>query len=92
MFEGPEADLTLTENAQPALLAMSMAVIRVLVRGAGLDMKRVAFVAGHSLGEYSALAAAEAFALPDAARLLKRRPNRMRAAAHRCAETAKSKS
>lgn len=73
MFEGPEADLTLTENAQPALLAMSMAVIRVLVRGAGLDMKRVAFVAGHSLGEYSALAAAEAFALPDAARLLKRR-------------------
>src|SRR5665213_3121189 len=73
VFEGPEADLTLTENAQPALLAMSMAVIRVLVRGAGLDMKRVAFVAGHSLGEYSALAAAEAFALPDAARLLKRR-------------------
>src|SRR5579883_323828 len=59
MFEGPEADLTLTENAQPALMAVSLAVARVLERDGGLDLKRhVAFVAGHSLGEYSALAAA----------------------------------
>ena len=74
MFEGPEADLTLTENAQPALMAMSLAVMRVLERDGGLDLKRhVAFVAGHSLGEYSALAAARSFSLADAARLLKRR-------------------
>jgi len=74
MFEGPEDDLTLTENAQPALMAMSLAVMRVLERDGGLDLKRhVAFVAGHSLGEYSALAAARSFSLADAARLLKRR-------------------
>src|ERR1700736_3941148 len=74
MFEGPESDLTLTENAQPALMAVSLAVMRVLERDGGLDLKRhVAFVAGHSLGEYSALAAARSFSLPDAARLLKRR-------------------
>ncbi|HLI21304.1 MAG TPA: ACP S-malonyltransferase [Stellaceae bacterium] len=74
MFEGPESDLTLTENAQPALMAASLAVARVLEKDGGLDLKRqIAFVAGHSLGEYSALAAAFALSLPDAARLLKRR-------------------
>ena len=74
MFEGPESDLTLTENAQPALMAISLAVMRVLERDGKLDLKHhVAFVAGHSLGEYSALAAARSFSLADAARLLKRR-------------------
>ena len=74
MFEGPEEELVLTENAQPALMAVSLAVARVLEKDGGLDLKRqVAFVAGHSLGEYSALAAAHALALADAARLLKRR-------------------
>jgi len=74
MFEGPESDLTLTENAQPALMAVSLAVMRVLERDGGLDLRRqVAFVAGHSLGEYSALCAAGAFELADTARLLKRR-------------------
>jgi len=74
MFEGPESDLTLTENAQPALMAVSLAAMRVLERDGKVDLKRhVAFVAGHSLGEYSALAAAHSFALADAARLLKRR-------------------
>jgi [acyl-carrier-protein] S-malonyltransferase len=74
MFEGPEADLVLTENAQPALMAVSLAVMRVLEREAGLDLRRhAAFVAGHSLGEYSALAAARSFSLADTARLLKRR-------------------
>jgi [acyl-carrier-protein] S-malonyltransferase len=74
MFEGPEADLILTENAQPALMAVSLAVMRVLERDCGFEWKRhAAYVAGHSLGEYSALAASHAFAVPDAARLLKRR-------------------
>ncbi len=74
MFEGPEAELTLTENAQPALMAVSLAAMRVLEREAGLDLTRhVGFVAGHSLGEYSALAAARSLSLTDAARLLKRR-------------------
>lgn len=74
MFEGPESDLTLTENAQPALLAVSMAAIRVLEKEGGLAWPRhLAYVAGHSLGEYTALAAARAFALADAARLVKRR-------------------
>jgi [acyl-carrier-protein] S-malonyltransferase len=74
MFEGPQADLVLTENAQPALMAVSLAVMRVLEREAGLDLRRhAAFVAGHSLGEYSALAAARSFSLADTARLLKRR-------------------
>jgi [acyl-carrier-protein] S-malonyltransferase len=81
MFEGPEAELTLTENAQPALMAVSMAVMRVLEREAGLDLARhVAFVAGHSLGEYSALAAARSFSLADAAKLLKRRGQAMQRA------------
>jgi [acyl-carrier-protein] S-malonyltransferase len=74
MFEGPENELTLTENAQPALMAVSLAVLRVLEREAGLELKRhVAFVAGHSLGEYSALSAARALSLADTARLLKQR-------------------
>ncbi|HKT20228.1 MAG TPA: ACP S-malonyltransferase [Stellaceae bacterium] len=74
MFDGPEEQLVLTENAQPALMAASLAVARVLEKDGGLDLKRqIAFVAGHSLGEYSALAAARALALGDAARLLKRR-------------------
>jgi len=74
MFEGPESELTLTENAQPALMAVSLAVMSVLEREGGLDVPRhVTLVAGHSLGEYSALAVAGTFALADAARLLKRR-------------------
>jgi [acyl-carrier-protein] S-malonyltransferase len=81
MFEGPESELTLTENAQPALLAASLAVVRVLEREAGLDIARDAsFVAGHSLGEYSALAAARAFSLTDAARLVRRRGRAMQEA------------
>jgi [acyl-carrier-protein] S-malonyltransferase len=74
MFEGPESELTLTENAQPALMAVSIAVMRVLEKEGGLDLPRhVSLVAGHSLGEYSALAAAGTFVLADTARLLKRR-------------------
>src|SRR5246127_2057345 len=74
MFEGPESDLTLTENAQPALLAASLAVIRVLEEEGGLVFDRhVAYVAGHSLGEYSALAAARALSVGTAARLVKLR-------------------
>jgi [acyl-carrier-protein] S-malonyltransferase len=81
MFEGPESDLTLTENAQPALLAVSLAVIRVLEVETGFDLKRqVAYVAGHSLGEYSALAAARAFSVADAVRLVKRRGQAMQKA------------
>lgn len=81
MFEGPESDLTLTENAQPALLAVSMAAIRVLESEGGLSFPRhVAYVAGHSLGEYSALAAARALSLADAARLVKRRGQAMQKA------------
>ena len=79
--EGPAEDLTLTENTQPALMAISMAVLRVLVRDAGFDFAgRVSHVAGHSLGEYSALAAAGAFALSDAARLLRTRGRAMQEA------------
>ena len=81
MFEGPEAELTLTANAQPALMAVSLAVIRVLERDFKLDLaNHVAYVAGHSLGEYSALAAARSFAVADAARLLKRRGEAMQRA------------
>lgn len=81
IWEGPEADLTLTENAQPALMAVSLAVIRVLEAEHGLKLQDVAkFVAGHSLGEYSALAAAGTFSLADAARLLKTRGRAMQAA------------
>jgi [acyl-carrier-protein] S-malonyltransferase len=81
MFEGPEADLTLTENAQPALMAVSMAVVRVLETEGKFELtRRGRFVAGHSLGEYSALAAAGTFSLADAARLLKQRGQAMQAA------------
>jgi [acyl-carrier-protein] S-malonyltransferase len=81
MFQGPEDELTLTENAQPALMAMSLAVMRVLDRDGNLDLQRhVAVVAGHSLGEYSALAAARSVSLGDAARLLKRRGQAMQRA------------
>jgi [acyl-carrier-protein] S-malonyltransferase len=81
MAEGPEADLTLTENAQPALLAVSLAVLRVLEEEGGLDIAATAAcAAGHSLGEYSALTAARAFDLGDAARLLKTRGRAMQAA------------
>jgi [acyl-carrier-protein] S-malonyltransferase len=81
MWEGPEAELTLTENAQPALMAVSMAVIRVLEAEHGITVANTArFVAGHSLGEYSALAAAGTFTLADAARLLKTRGQAMQGA------------
>lgn len=81
MWEGPESDLTLTENAQPAIMAASMAIVRVLQREAGLDVaKHARLVAGHSLGEYSALCAAGAFTLADAARLLKARGQAMQLA------------
>jgi [acyl-carrier-protein] S-malonyltransferase len=81
MWEGPESDLVLTENAQPAIMAASMAVIRVLEREGKLDLaKHARLVAGHSLGEYSALCAAGAFTLADAARLLKARGQAMQQA------------
>ncbi len=81
MVEGPEADLTLTENAQPALMAVSVAVMRVLASEGGVDLATHArFVAGHSLGEYSALCAAGAFSLGDTARLLKLRGQAMQKA------------
>ena len=81
MWEGPEADLTLTANAQPALMAVSMAVMRVLEAEHGITVRNTAaYVAGHSLGEYSALAAAGSFALADAARLLKTRGLAMQSA------------
>ncbi len=81
MAEGPEADLVLTENAQPALMAVSLAVVAVLQKQGGLEIARVArFVAGHSLGEYSALCAAGTFTLADAARLLKLRGRSMQKA------------
>jgi [acyl-carrier-protein] S-malonyltransferase len=81
MFEGPEAELVLTANAQPALMAVSVAAVRVLGRDAGVDLARACrFVAGHSLGEYSALCAAGAIALADVARLLRRRGQAMQEA------------
>lgn len=81
MWDGPEDQLTLTENAQPALMAVSMAVVRVLEAEAGITVANSAtFVAGHSLGEYAALAAAGTFSLGDAARLLKIRGKAMQAA------------
>ena len=81
IFEGPESDLTLTENAQPALMAVSLAVIRVLEEDGGIDLGQTcAFVAGHSLGEFSALAALRAFFVEDAARLVKRRGQAMQRA------------
>jgi [acyl-carrier-protein] S-malonyltransferase len=81
IWDGPSERLTLTENAQPALMAVSLAVLRVLETEAGVDLRRDAtFVAGHSLGEYSALAAAGAFTIGDAARLLRIRGNAMQKA------------
>lgn len=81
MFEGPAEELTLTENAQPALMAVSLAALRVLEAEGGLRVKdHAAVVAGHSLGEYSALAAAGSFSLTEAARLLRLRGRAMQAA------------
>ena len=80
MWDGPEDRLTLTANAQPALMAVSMAAIRAM-EARGFDLKaKVAYVAGHSLGEYSALCAAGAFSIADTARLLRIRGNAMQAA------------
>ncbi len=81
MFEGPAEELMLTENAQPALMAVSIAVLRTLEREGGLRLAvSAALVAGHSLGEYSALAAADAFSLAEAAQLLRRRGQAMQRA------------
>jgi [acyl-carrier-protein] S-malonyltransferase len=81
MWEGPAETLTLTENAQPALMAVSLAAMRVLEAHAGVDLARDArFVAGHSLGEYSALAAAGALTVADTARLLRLRGRAMQKA------------
>ena len=80
MFEGPEDTLRLTENAQPALMAVSMAVVRVLETKGVTVSNKAAFVAGHSLGEYSALCAAGTFSVADAARLLKTRGRAMQQA------------
>ncbi len=81
MFEGPADELTMTENTQPALMAVSLAVVRVLEREGGFSLAdKATLVAGHSLGEYSALAAAKAFSVTDAARLLRLRGNAMQRA------------
>ena len=81
MWEGPADKLTLTENTQPALLAVSFAAIRVLEAEAGLDIGRDSrFVAGHSLGEYSALAAAGSFSRADAVKLVRIRGRAMQQA------------
>ncbi len=81
MCEGPEETLTLTENAQPALMAVSMAVVNVLEKEGGVKLENIAsMVAGHSLGEYSALCAAKAISLSDTAKLLKTRGSAMQKA------------
>jgi [acyl-carrier-protein] S-malonyltransferase len=81
MWEGPDEDLVLTENAQPAIMAAGIAIVRVLEKEMGLDVAKHAYlVAGHSLGEYSALCAAGAFSLADTARLLKIRGQAMQSA------------
>jgi [acyl-carrier-protein] S-malonyltransferase len=81
LWEGPAETLTLTENAQPALMAVSLAAMRVLEKEAGIDLAKAAqFVAGHSLGEYSALAAAGALTVGDTARLLRIRGRAMQKA------------
>ncbi len=81
MREGPESDLILTENAQPALMAVSLATIRVIEKESGKKLAQLAsYVAGHSLGEYSALAASGALTIADAARLLKKRGQAMQRA------------
>lgn len=81
VWGGPEGDLTLTANAQPALMAVSLAAAKALESGFGVRVSQAAFVAGHSLGEYSALAAAGAISITDAARLLRKRGQAMQAAA-----------
>ena len=84
MWNGPAETLILTENAQPALMAVSLAALRVLEAEAGVDLARdAAFVAGHSLGEYSALAAAQSLTIADAARLLRIRGRAMQKAVPR---------
>jgi [acyl-carrier-protein] S-malonyltransferase len=81
IWNGPAETLTLTQNAQPALMAVSLAAMRVLEAEAGVKLERdAAFVAGHSLGEYSALAAAQSFSIADAARLLRVRGRAMQKA------------
>lgn len=80
IWDGPAETLQLTENAQPALMAVSLAALRVLEAEAGLQVKNAAFVAGHSLGEYSALAAAGSFSIADTARLLRIRGQAMQKA------------
>jgi [acyl-carrier-protein] S-malonyltransferase len=81
MFEGPESELMLTENAQPALLAVSLAVVHVLQRDGGIDLaEKAELLAGHSLGEYSAICAAGTLAVADAARLVKTRGRAMQEA------------
>jgi [acyl-carrier-protein] S-malonyltransferase len=80
IWSGTIEELTLTANAQPALMAVSLAAVRALEAGFGIKIARAAFVAGHSLGEYSALAAAGAITVPDAARLLRKRGEAMQAA------------
>src|SRR6202048_599421 len=81
IWEGPAETLTLTQNAQPALMAVSLAAMRVLEAEAGVNLARdAAFVAGHSLGEYSALAAAQSLSIADAARLLRIRGRAMQKA------------
>jgi [acyl-carrier-protein] S-malonyltransferase len=80
MWDGPEAELTLTENAQPALMAVSLATVRVLEERGVWIRREAAFVAGHSLGEYSALAAAGALSISDTARLLRVRGRAMQKA------------
>ena len=81
MVEGPESDLTLTENTEPALMTVSMAIVRVLQAEGGIALARTGrYVAGHSLGEYTALCAAGAITLPDCARLLRLRGRAMQAA------------
>ncbi len=81
MFDGPEDDLKLTANAQPAIMALSIAALRVLEHEGGMRLAdKAAFVAGHSLGEYTALCAAGSLSLADAARLLRKRGEAMQAA------------
>ncbi|MDX2275973.1 MAG: ACP S-malonyltransferase [Hyphomonadaceae bacterium] len=80
IFEGPADELTLTVNAQPALMAVSLATVRALAKEFGVSIEKVAFVAGHSLGEYSALAAAGSLSISDAAKILRKRGQAMQAA------------
>jgi [acyl-carrier-protein] S-malonyltransferase len=77
IFEGPADELTLTVNAQPALMAVSLATVRVLAKDFGVSVQKAAFVAGHSLGEYSALAAAGSLSIADAAKVLRKRGQAM---------------